>query len=88
MVFEVRRRPALFEQFSERLEQYMAEYHLTEAEREAWRKQDIRRLSELGVHPYFLPQITRLLRGNQRNDSRSDAARLYRRSMVDGNPEK
>jgi hypothetical protein len=35
----------------------------------------------LGVHPYFLPQVTRLVHGSAGNDSRSAAAQAYRKSF-------
>ena len=84
MVFEVRRDPALFTGFPGKLERVMSSYGLSEEEKEAWRKVDVRKLRELGVHPYFLPQITRLMHGSRKNDSSSTAAQAYRRSMVEG----
>lgn len=84
MIFEVRRDSKLFTRFPEKLERLMTAYGLSEEEKEAWRAVDIRKLGDLGVHPYFLPQVTRLMHGSRRNDSSSEAAQAYRRSMVDG----
>ena len=39
------------------------------------------RLGELGVHPYFLPQISRLFKGGGYNHNDSEAARLYAEKM-------
>lgn len=83
MIFEVRRDRALFKDFPLRLEEMMERYGLSEGEREAMRAGDIKALRDLGVHTYFLPQVTRLLHGSARNDSRSDAAQHFRRMMVD-----
>lgn len=83
MVFEVRRDNAIWPYFAERLESLMAEYGLSEEEKEAFRDVDVRKLGELGVHPYFLPQITRLFHGSAANHSRSNAANAYRQSFGD-----
>lgn len=81
MIFDVRRDNDVWPHFVERLEQLMEDYGLSDAEREALRDVDVRRLSELGVHPYFLPQVTRLFHGSAANHSKSDAAQAYRRSF-------
>jgi protocatechuate 4,5-dioxygenase alpha chain len=83
MIYEVRKSRALFTDFAARLEEVMARYELSEAERQAFRQQDIKGLRDLGVHPYFLPQVTRLLNGSRKNDSQSQAAQVYRRMMVE-----
>ena len=83
MIFEVRRDTALMEQFREDLEAVMERYGLGEAEKAAWRAIDIHQLGDLGVHPYYLPQVSRMFRGSAYNHNRSDAARLYARTMVD-----
>ncbi len=81
MIFEIRRDIAKVRRFREDLEGCMAEYGLTETERAAWRTLDIRRLGELGVHPYFLPQISRLFEGGGYNHNTSPAAQLYAAKM-------
>ncbi len=83
MVFEVRRDPARFNQFVENLEVLMEEYGLSEDERTAFRHLDLMRLKELGVHPYYLPQISRLFHGGSHNHNRSTAAQVYGRSVVE-----
>jgi hypothetical protein len=35
----------------------------------------------MGLHPYFLPQIARLLKGGGYNHNDSEAGRLYARKM-------
>ena len=81
MIFEIRRDLAKVARFRADLEGVMAEYELTEAERAAWRTVDIRALAALGVHPYFLPQISRLFEGGGYNHNASPAARLYAEKM-------
>ncbi len=83
LIFEIRRDPALYTGFAERMEEVMEEYKLSAAERAAWREVDVVSLGELGVHPYFLPQVTRLVHGSAGNDSKSDAAQAYKRSFGD-----
>lgn len=83
MVFHVRRDNAVWPHFKERLEDLMEQYGLSSEEREAFRNVDVRRLGELGVHPYFLPQVTRLFHGSAGNTSQSAAAQAYRASFAE-----
>jgi hypothetical protein len=84
LIFEVRRDMAKFQRFGGDPETVMSEYGLSEAEKQAWRTQDIRKLAVLGVHPYFLPQISRLIEGSAYNHNESPAARLYAKKMLAG----
>jgi hypothetical protein len=81
LVFDVRRDARLRERFVNDLEGLMAEYGLSDAERTALREIDIRKLGELGMHPYFLPQVTRLFKGAGYNHNQSAAAQLYAEKM-------
>lgn len=81
MIFEVRRDAAKYGDFGANLEALMRQYGLSEEEKIAWRAVDIKRLGELGVHPYFLPQISRLFKGAGYNHNQSDAAQLYAAKM-------
>lgn len=81
LIFEVRRDARLLERFQRDLEGLMAEYGLTEEEKQAWRAIDIRKLGDLGVHPYFLPQVSRLFAGASYNHNRSAAAQLCAEKM-------
>ena len=83
MVFEVRRDLALVARFRDDLEGLMADYGLSEDEKQAFRDKDLKRLAQLGVHPYFLTQITRLYFGSARNHQASEAAKLYQRALVE-----
>lgn len=81
LIFDVRRDLAAHNRFKADLEAVMREYGLSEQERAAWRAMDIKRLGELGVHPYFLPQISRLFKGSAYNHNASEAAQLYANKM-------
>lgn len=83
LIFEVRRDPALYTGFSDRMEEVMESYNLSEAERAAWRDVDVVALGRLGVHPYFLPQVTRLIHGSAENNSKSTAAQAYKNAFGD-----
>ena len=83
LIFEVRRDPALYTGFADRMEEVMESYSLSEAERAAWREVDVVALGNLGVHPYFLPQVTRLTHGSAENDSKSMAAQAYKKAFGD-----
>lgn len=77
MVFHVRRDMALVLRFRDDLEGLMTAYGLGEDEKAAFRAQDLKRLAQLGVHPYFLTQITRLFHGSARNTQGSAAIQAY-----------
>lgn len=81
MVFELRRDQDRYQQFQQDIEASMQHYGLSEPEREAWRNMDIAGLARMGVHPYFLPQISRLFKGGGYNHNNSDAAQLYAQKM-------
>ncbi|TWT08616.1 hypothetical protein [Reyranella sp. CPCC 100927] len=83
LIFDVRRDNDVWPHFKERLEDLMERYGLSAPERDALRNVDVRRLGELGVHSYFLPQITRLIHGAANNTARSAAAQAYRQSFGD-----
>lgn len=83
LIFEIRRERALYEGFPQRMEAVMDAYGLSEAERQAWRAVDVKALGDMGVHPYFLPQVTRLVHGARKNSSKSQAAQAYRHSFGD-----
>ena len=82
LIFEVRRDMALFERFRRDLEGFMDSYGLGDEEKAAWRAVDLRKLAELGVHPYFLPQVSRMFHGSGYNHNDSEAARAYARNML------
>jgi hypothetical protein len=60
----------------------MSEYGLSAAEQNALRAIDLKQLAALGVHPYFLPQVSRLCKGADYNHNDSAAAQLYAERML------
>ena len=83
MVFDVRRDLQLVQRFRADLEGLMESYGLSAEEREAFRAQDLKRMLALGVHPYFITQITRLFHGSANNHQGSAAIQAYRKQLVD-----
>jgi hypothetical protein len=84
LVFDVRRDAALRERFTNDLDGLMRDYGLSDEEQRALRDCDLRRLGELGLHPYFLPQVSRLFKGAGYNHNDSAAAKLYAEKMLKG----
>jgi hypothetical protein len=82
LIFDLRRDARLRERFRRDLAGLMRDYGLSEEEQQALGRVDLKRLGELGVHPYFLPQVTRLFRGAGHNHNESEAARLYAEKML------
>ncbi|MEU1523702.1 hypothetical protein ABZ413_16040 [Nocardia rhamnosiphila] len=58
------------------------EYPLTDAERRAIRERDFRGLHELGLHPYLLSQLARLIYGTGEKAGTSGAATALIRSLL------
>lgn len=84
LIFEVRRDVALFQRFKQNMEPFFESYQLGSEEIAAWRAEDIQALAGLGVHPYFLPQISRMFHGGAYNHNDSEAARNYAKNMLEG----
>lgn len=63
-------------------ERVLAEYPLTDAERAAIRERDFRRLFEMGLHPYLLSQLARLIYGTGEKAGTSGAATALIRSLL------
>src|SRR5438874_13523162 len=81
MLFYVRRDPALRARWLTDLEGLAREFGLSRAEYEAIRGQDPKRLMDLGVHQYYVPQILRLFFGAAQNENASAALQCYRRAF-------
>jgi hypothetical protein len=82
LVFDLRRDRRLRERFRQNIEPVMEEYALSEDERRAWRAEDLTWLAKAGLHPYFLPQVSRLFHGGAYNHNNSEAAQNYAKHMV------
>ncbi|MGW1738815.1 hypothetical protein ACWCPQ_08380 [Nocardia sp. NPDC001965] len=58
------------------------EYPLSDAERQAIRDRDFRGLHEMGLHPYLLSQLARLIYGTGEKAGTSGAATALIRSLL------
>ena len=80
MMFHVRRDAALRRRFVEDLDGLAREFGLSAPEVEALRDCDVRRLSDLGVHQYYIPQILRLVFGTTAASNAHPALEAYKRA--------
>ena len=81
MMYHVRKDAALRARWSTDLEGLAREFGLSRAEYEAIRDRDPRRLMDLGVHQYYVPQILRLFFGNAQNSNASATLECYKRAF-------
>lgn len=82
LIFDVRRDAKLRQRFHDDLDGLMRDYGLSDEEQRALRDADIKALGQMGVHPYFLPQVARLFRGAGYNHNDSPAAKLYAEKLL------
>jgi hypothetical protein len=80
MIFYVRRDATLRARWLTDLEGLAREFGLSGEEFEALRDKDVRRLHELGVHQYYVPQILRLFFGASGNANTHPALEAYHRA--------
>ena len=80
MMYDVRRDAVLRRRFVEDLDGLAREFGLSAAEVEALRDRDVRRLSDLGVHQYYIPQILRLVFGTTAASNAHPALEAYKRA--------
>ncbi|OLE01064.1 MAG: hypothetical protein AUG80_00670 [Candidatus Rokubacteria bacterium 13_1_20CM_4_68_9] len=78
MMFYIRRDARLRERWNTDLEGIAREFGLSRAEYEALRDKDVRRLHEMGVHQYYVPQILRLFYGASMNTNNHPALEAYK----------
>jgi protocatechuate 4,5-dioxygenase alpha chain len=81
MMYAVRKDAALRARWTSDLEGLCREFGLSRAEYEAIRDKDPRRLMDLGVHQYYVPQILRLFFGNAQNSNASETLECYKRAF-------
>jgi protocatechuate 4,5-dioxygenase alpha chain len=74
--------PELRERFAADEAQVLDTYHLTPAERTAILERDFRAVHELGLHPYLLSQLARLIYGTGEKAGTSAAATALIRSLL------
>jgi Aromatic-ring-opening dioxygenase LigAB, LigA subunit len=80
MIFHVRRDAVLRERWLKDFEALAREFGLSRAEIEAVQDKDPKRLMDLGVHQYYVPQILRLFFGAAQNSNASAALECYKRA--------
>jgi hypothetical protein len=80
MIYYVRRDAALRERWNHDLEGIAREFGLSREEYEAVRDKDVRRLNDMGVHQYYIPQILRLFYGASANSNSHPALEAYKRA--------
>jgi aromatic-ring opening dioxygenase LigAB LigA subunit len=80
MIFYVRKDAKLRERWTSDLEGLAREFGLSRAEYEAVRDKDVRRLNEMGVHQYYIPQILRLFYGASANANSHPVLEAYKRA--------
>src|SRR5262245_1449688 len=80
MIYHVRADAALRERWRTDLEGLAREFGLSREEYEALRDQDVRRLHDLGVHQYYVPQILRLFHGASANANSHPVLEAYKRA--------
>jgi Aromatic-ring-opening dioxygenase LigAB, LigA subunit len=78
MMFHVRRDSRLRERWTSDFEALAREFGLSRAEIDAVQAKDPKRLMDLGVHQYYVPQILRLFFGAAQNSNASAALECYR----------
>ena len=80
MMYHVRRDAGLRARWLTDLEGIAREFALSTEELEALRDKDVRRLHDLGVHQYYVPQILRLFYGAAANSNSHPALEAYKRA--------
>src|SRR5260370_78527 len=83
MIFYVRRDATLRARWLSDLAGLAREFGLSREEYEALQEKDVRRLNEMGVHQYYIPQILRLVFGASANSNAHPALEAYR---IPGHP--
>jgi hypothetical protein len=80
MIYHVRRDAGLRARWLTDLAGLARDFGLSQAEFEALRDQDVRRLHEMGVHQYYVPQILRLFHGASANSNSHPALEAYKKA--------
>ena len=80
MMFHVRRDATLRARWLTDLEGIAREFGLSREELDALRDKDVRRLHDIGVHQYYVPQILRLFYGAAANTNSHPALEAYKKA--------
>lgn len=80
MIYHVRRDRELRGRFATDLRGLAREFGLSDAEVEALEQVDVRRLNDMGVHQYYIPQILRLMFGTRMATNAHPALEAFKRA--------
>jgi protocatechuate 4,5-dioxygenase alpha chain len=80
MMFYVRKDAELRRRFVEDLPALAREFGLSAEELDALQQRDVRRLNDMGVHQYYLPQILRLVFGTKSASNAHPAMEAFKRA--------
>ena len=78
--FEIRKDAELRRRWRDDLDALAREVGLSEAELQALSDRDVKRLNDMGVHQYYIPQMLRLFYGAGGNSNAHPALEAYRRA--------
>ena len=81
MIFHVRRNAVLRARWLSDLEGLAREFGLSREEYHALSDKDVRKLNDMGVHQYYIPQILRLFYGAGANSNMHPALEAYKRAF-------
>ena len=80
MIYHVRKDAVLRARWNADLDGLAREFGLSAEELAALKAKDVRRLHELGVHQYYVPQILRLFYGAAMNTNSHPALEAYKKA--------
>jgi protocatechuate 4,5-dioxygenase alpha chain len=80
MLYRVRRDAELRRRWREDFDALAREFDLSSEEADAVQRSDVRRLHDLGVHPYYVTQILRLTFGTAGASNAHPALEAFRRA--------
>ena len=80
MMFYVRKSKERRERWNTDLAGLCREFGVSQAEYDALRDKDVKKLHDLGVHQYYVPQMLRLFYGASANSNAHPALEAYKRA--------
>ncbi len=80
MMFHVRKSKTLRDRWNTDLDGLCREFGVSQAEYEALRDKDVKKLHDIGVHQYYVPQMLRLFYGASANSNAHPALEAYKRA--------
>ena len=80
MIYYVRKDAELRRRWLEDLDGLAREFGLSEDELTALKEKDVKRLNDMGVHQYYIPQILRLFYGTRAASNAHPALEVFKRA--------